>query len=77
MMCLILINFNQYSHIAVLFPLCLETMCWAKIKIYQDFFGLEAFGGIFDAAATGQYWVGIDLLNDNQNTKFFKNENSD
>jgi hypothetical protein len=52
-------------------------MCWAKIKIYQDFFGLEAFGGIFDAAATGQYWVGIDLLNDNQNTKFFKNENSD
>jgi len=28
------------------------------------FFGLEAFGGIFDAAATGQYWVSIDLLND-------------
>ncbi len=39
--------------------------------------GYEEFGGIFDAAALGQYLGGIDWKNNQQNTRFFENESSD
>jgi hypothetical protein len=39
--------------------------------------GESAFGGIFDAAAIGQYLGGVDPRNTSGETRFFRNENSD
>lgn len=39
--------------------------------------GLEAFGGIFDGAAIGQYIGGVHWMNDPSDTRFFENESSD
>jgi len=39
--------------------------------------GLEAFGGIFDGAAIGQYVGGVHWMNDSSDTRFFENESSD
>ncbi len=39
--------------------------------------GLELFGGIFDAAAIGQYIGGVHWMNDVSDTTFFINESSD
>lgn len=39
--------------------------------------GLECFGGLFDAAAIGQYIGGIHWLNEPNDTRFFVNESSD
>jgi hypothetical protein len=39
--------------------------------------GLEAFGGIFDGAAIGQYIGGVHWMNDSSDTRFFENESSD
>jgi hypothetical protein len=39
--------------------------------------GLEAFGGIFDAAAIGQYLGGVDRKNNPHDSRFFVNESSD
>jgi hypothetical protein len=39
--------------------------------------GIQLFGGIFDAAAIGQYIGGIHWLNNPENTTFFINESSD
>jgi hypothetical protein len=39
--------------------------------------GLAAFGGIFDAAAIGQFLGGIHWLNNPEDTRFFLNESSD
>jgi hypothetical protein len=39
--------------------------------------GLEAFGGIFDGAAIGQYIGGVHWMNDPSDTRFFENETSD
>lgn len=44
-------------------------------KTYCD--GYEAFGGIFDAAAIGQYLGGVDPRNIAGDTRFFVNETSD
>jgi hypothetical protein len=39
--------------------------------------GLEAFGGIFDAAAIGQYLGGVDRQNNPHDSRFFINESSE
>jgi len=39
--------------------------------------GIDQFGGIFDAAAIGQYIGGIHWMNNPMNTTFFINESSD
>lgn len=39
--------------------------------------GLDQFGGIFDAAAIGQYIGGVHWLNNPHDTRFFINESSD
>lgn len=39
--------------------------------------GLERFGGVFDAAAIGQYIGGVHWLNNPHDTRFFINESSD
>ena len=39
--------------------------------------GIEQFGGIFDAAAIGQYLRGVHQINVQGNTRFFQNESSD
>jgi hypothetical protein len=39
--------------------------------------GIELFGGIFDAAAVGQYIGGVHWMNDVNDTTFFINESSD
>jgi hypothetical protein len=39
--------------------------------------GYESFGGIFDAAAIGQYIGGVDPRNIPENSRFFINETSD
>jgi hypothetical protein len=38
---------------------------------------IERFGGIFDAAAIGQYMRGVHWINKQGNTRFFQNESSD
>lgn len=39
--------------------------------------GIEAFGGVFDAAAIGQYIGGVHWMNNPHDTRFFRNESSD
>jgi hypothetical protein len=39
--------------------------------------GIEEFGGIFDAAAIGQYLRGIDPIHSSKDTRKFQNESSD
>ena len=39
--------------------------------------GIDAFGGIFDAAAIGQYLGGVHWMNDPEDTRFFINESGD
>jgi hypothetical protein len=39
--------------------------------------GIETFGGIFDAAAIGQYVGGVDRQNNPHDSRFFINESSD
>lgn len=39
--------------------------------------GIDVFGGIFDAAAIGQYLGGVHWMNDSSKTRFFINESSD
>jgi hypothetical protein len=39
--------------------------------------GIDEFGGIFDAAAIGQYLGGVHWMNDSSDTRFFVNESSD
>jgi len=39
--------------------------------------GLKAFGGVFDAAAIGQYVGGVDRQNNPHDSRFFINESSD
>jgi len=39
--------------------------------------GIDVFGGIFDAAAIGQYLGGVHWMNDPNQTRFFTNESSD
>ena len=39
--------------------------------------GIDDFGGIFDAAAIGQYLGGVHWMNDPSKTRFFVNESSD
>ena len=39
--------------------------------------GVDLFGGIFDAAAIGQYIAGVHWMNDPGDTTFFVNESSD
>lgn len=39
--------------------------------------GIERFGGVFDAAAIGQYIGGVHWLNNPHDTRFFVNESSD
>ena len=39
--------------------------------------GIDLFGGVFDAAAIGQYIGGIHWMNDPADTSFFQNESSD
>lgn len=39
--------------------------------------GISLFGGIFDAAAIGQYVGGVHWMNDPKDTRFFINESSD
>ncbi|SNX29099.1 Exostosin family protein [Polynucleobacter meluiroseus] len=39
--------------------------------------GEDLFGGIFDAAAIGQYIGGVHWMNDPSDTRFFENESSD
>jgi hypothetical protein len=39
--------------------------------------GIETFGGVFDAAAIGQYVGGVDPQNNPHNSRFFINESSD
>lgn len=39
--------------------------------------GFERFGGVFDAAAIGQYIGGVHWLNNPHDTRFFVNESSD
>ncbi len=39
--------------------------------------GIDHFGGVFDAAAIGQYLGGIHWLNSPHDTRFFRNESSD
>lgn len=39
--------------------------------------GLELFGGVFDAAAIGQYVGGVDPQNNPHDSRFFVNESSD
>lgn len=39
--------------------------------------GVEAFGGVFDAAAIGQYLGGVDRRNNPHDSRFFINESSD
>ena len=38
--------------------------------------GIDAFGGIFDAAAIGQYLGGVHWMNDPEDSRFFINESS-
>lgn len=39
--------------------------------------GYEEFGGVFDAAALGQYLGGVHWMNNPYDTRFFENESSD
>ena len=39
--------------------------------------GVDLFGGVFDAAAIGQYIGGVHWMNDPADTTFFQNESSD
>lgn len=39
--------------------------------------GIDLFGGVFDAAAIGQYIGGVHWMNNPADTTFFKNESSD
>lgn len=61
-------------------PLPTVPLEYAKVKrMNLDRYcqGIDDFGGIFDAAAIGQYLGGVHWMNDPSNTRFFINESSD
>lgn len=61
-------------------PLPTMSTVYAKTKNLSEnnySFGYEKFGGIFDAAAIGQYIGGVDPRNIPGDSRFFENETSD